>query len=126
MRFEPIDPPRRYEVGWGERFDISDCGRVHLEADEQVTFTTEAGGELDVTRKDWGFYATPSLNARLTGFGLRAVLVRNRINRYFLLLVEVGKDAEFSRYLELEELDVVTWLDSDEALDRLAERLRGD
>lgn len=125
MRFDAIDPPRRYEVGWGERFEISDCGRVHLEPDEQVTFVTEAGGELDVTRKSWGFYATPSLNARLNGFGLRAVLVRNRINRYFVLLVEDGQDQEFGRYLELEDLDLITWLDSDEALDRLAERLEG-
>jgi hypothetical protein len=125
MRFDPIEPPRRYEVGWGERFDISDCGRVHLDPDEQVTFVTEAGGELDVTRKDWGFYATPSLNARLSGFGLRAVLVRNRINRFFVLLVEDGKDAEFARYLELEDLALVTWLDSDEALRRLEERLAG-
>lgn len=119
MRFEQKDPPRRYEVGWGERFDISDCGTLALEPDEQVTFVTPAGGELDVTRKDWGFYATPSLNARLVEFQLHAVLVRNKIDRYFVLLVEEGKEPLFERYVELEQLEVVTWLDDAESLGRL-------
>jgi hypothetical protein len=123
MRFDRIDPPRRYEVGWEERFEISDCGRVHLEPDEQVTFVTPTGGEFDVTRKDWGFYAAPSLNGRLRDFGLRTVLVRNRINRYFILLVEDGHDATFGRYLEIEDLVLVAWLDSDESLGHLEERL---
>ena len=125
MRFDPKDPPRRYEVGWGPRFEVSDCGTVALEPDEQVTFVTEAGGELDVTRKDWGFYATPSLNARLRDFGLRAVLVKNRIGRFFVLLVERDKEDAFERYLADEDLLVITWLDDDEALARLEERLAG-
>jgi hypothetical protein len=124
MRFDPKDPPRRYEVGWGPRFEISDCGTIALEPDEQVTFTTPRGGELDVTRKDWGFYATPSLNARLVEFGLHTVLVKNKIGRFFVLLVEDGDDDAFDRYVADEELVVVTWLDSDEALGHLEERLR--
>lgn len=119
MRFVANEPPRRYEVGWGERFEISDCGAVFLEPDEQVTFHTESGGQLDVTRKDWGFYATPSLNARLLDFKLHAVLVRNRVDRYFVLLVEEGKEALFERYLSLEELEVVARLDDAESLRRL-------
>lgn len=126
MRFDPKQPPRRYKVGWREQFDISDCGTIDLEPDEQVTFTTEAGGELDVTRKNWGFYATPSLNARLVEFGLHAVLVRNRIDRYFLLLVEHGKEAAFEAYLASEELDVVLRLHDDEELRRLSRALDGD
>lgn len=119
MRFEQQDPPRHYEVGWGERFEISDCGTLALEPDEQVTFVTESGGELDVTRKDWGFYATPSVNARLVDFRLHAVLVKNKIDRYFVLLVEEGKEAAFDRYVELEELQIVTWLDDTEKLARI-------
>lgn len=125
MRFHPKDPPRRYDVGWGARFEISDCGTLELEPDEQVTFTTPKGGELDVTRKDWGFYATPSLNARLRDYGLRAVLVKNKVGRFFVLLVENGGEAAFDRYVVGEELVIVTWLDTDEALGRLEERLAG-
>ncbi len=125
MKFTLIEPPRTYEVGFGETVTIADCGRVELAPDEQVTFLTEAGAEYDVTRKDWGFYATPSLNSRLVNFGLRGVLVRNRLGRYFVLLVEQGKEVAFERYLKVEALAVVAWLDSDAALQSLAAVLEG-
>jgi hypothetical protein len=123
MKFTPIDPPRTYDVGFGETVTIADCGRIALAPDEQVTFTTESGAEYDITRKDWGFYATPSLNNRLAGFGLRAVLVRNRIDRYFVLLVEKGQEAVFERYLAVESLVVIAWLDSSAELETLARSL---
>ncbi len=120
MKFEPKDPPRKFEVGNSVRFDMSDCGSMSLEPDEQITFVTEAGGEFDVARKDWGFYATPSLNGRLSQFDLRAVLIRNSLtNRYYLLLVERGREQAFLNYLEQESCEVVTWLDSSESCDAL-------
>lgn len=119
MKLHEIEPPREYEVGFGETIVMRDCGRLELDPDEQVTLTTESGAEYDVARKDWGFYATPSLNSRLAGFGLRGVLVRNRLGRYFVLLVEGGHEQSFERYLDVEDLHVVTWLDTDEALGRL-------
>jgi SAM-dependent methyltransferase len=120
MKLTPLDPPRVYEAGHDVVVRVSDCGRLHLEPDEQVTFTTPQGSEYDVTRKDWGFYATPSLNARLASFGLRGVLIRNRDGRYFVLLVEAGREAAFERYLAGEKLVVAAWLDTDEALARFA------
>jgi len=119
MRFDPLDPPRRFEAGYGPTVTISDCGRLHLEADEQVTFTTPGGGEYDVARKEWGFYATPSLNGRLAGFGLRAALARNRVGRYFVLLVERGREDAFAAYLEADRMALVSWLDDDASLARL-------
>jgi hypothetical protein len=122
MHIKENDPPRRFTVGTGDlKFEMSDCGAIRLEADEQVTFVTEDGAEYDVARKDWGFYATPSLNGRLSGFGLRGVLIRNRkTGRYFVLLVRGGHEAEFAQYCAQETLAVVSWLDSTEVLDRLA------
>jgi len=103
---------------------MKDCGRVHLDADEQVTFTTESGGEYDLSRKDWGFYATPSLNGRLSSFNLRGVLIKNpETGRFFVFLVEVGKEPLFKEYCEVEKLAVVTWLDNDEVLGKLEEKL---
>ncbi|HZP68477.1 MAG TPA: hypothetical protein VFB29_00920 [Pseudolabrys sp.] len=121
MKFIPIDPPRKFEVaGAGVRLHLSDCGRVALAADEQVTFTTEAGGEFDVTRKSWGFYATPSTNGRLRRFGLRAALVRNVAGRLFVVLVEQGKEAEFLAYVEADRQTLLTWLDDDASVERIA------
>jgi hypothetical protein len=110
MKLVPIDPPRRYTAGLTD-VEIADCGRVELAADEQVTFTTPAGGEYDVARKAWGFYATPSLNARLPGFGLRGALIRNTQGRLFVVLVEHGHEDEWEAYREAERLEVVQWLD---------------
>lgn len=126
MRFEPKDPPRRFPVGNTVKFDMKDCGTLRLEPDEQVTFATPAGLEYDVARKDWGFYATPSLNGRLQEFGLRTVLVRNTLTgRYFVLLVERGREAAFEAYNEQECLEIVAWMDSQDSLDRLRAAMRG-
>src|SRR5689334_7661616 len=119
MKFEAKDPPREFEVGYDVKGIIRDCGSMQLAADEQITFVTEQGGEYDLTRKEWGFYATPSLNGRLANFHLRAVLVKNRIDRFFVLLVERGKEEAFERYVRREPLKIICWLDSLEALQGL-------
>jgi hypothetical protein len=56
---------------------------------------------------------------RLTGFGLHAVLVKNRLGRYFVMLVEQGKESLFSDYLQIESLEIICWMDTNEALERL-------
>jgi hypothetical protein len=103
---------------------MQDCGSLYLEPDEQVTFVKQSGAQYDVAAKDWGFYATPSLNGRLEQFGLRGVLIRNRdTGRYFLLLVEQGGEAKFDAYCDQENLAVIAWLDNTVALDALSAKL---
>lgn len=126
MKFQPKQPPREYGVGFDKKGVISDCGTMHLAPDEQITFVTEDGNEYDVTRKDWGFYAGPSLNGRLAGFNLRAVLLKNRIDRYFVLLVEKGKEEAFEKYVREEPLQIISWLDSNEALANLEAKVNGN
>lgn len=124
MRFLPKNPPRRFTVGNSVKFDMKDCGTLALAPDEQITLVTEKGAEYDVARKDWGFYATPSLNGRLEQFGLRAVLIKNRgTGRYFVLLVERGQEPTFDTYCEQENLAVIAWLDTTAALDSLAQKV---
>ena len=122
MHIKENKPPRYFTVGTGDlKFEMADCAAIRLDNDEQVTFVTDDGAEYDVARKDWGFYATPSLNGRLPGFGLRGVLIRNRkTGRYFVLLVRSGHEAAFEQYCAQETLAVVAWLDNTDALDRLA------
>jgi hypothetical protein len=124
MKFLPKQPPREFEVGFDKKGIIRDCGSLHLAPDEQVTFITDSGNEYDVTRKDWGFYAGPSLNGRLAGFNLRAVLVKNRVDRFFVLLVEKGMEPAFERYVREEPLQIVAWLDTKESLLELETRMR--
>ena len=124
MKFVPKDPARRFVVGNSVKFEMMDCGTLQLAPNEQVTFVTETDAEYDVARKDWGFYATPSLNGRLEQFGLRGVLIKNRgTGRYFVLLVQRGREPAFHEYCKQENLVVVCWMDSTEALDALVEKL---
>jgi hypothetical protein len=114
VRFERLDPPREFVVAGG--IVLRDTGRVRLEPGEQVTFLTEAGGEYDVARTPWGFYATPSVDHRLPRFGLRAGLVRNALGRHFVVLVERGREQEFASYLAAQDSVVAAWLDDPTAL----------
>jgi len=124
VKIRPNDPPRTFRVGHDRSIEIAHAADVELADDEQVTFTTTSGTEFDVVRKDWGYYATPSLNSRLPDHGLRAVLVRGRrLKRMYLLLVERGHEDAFHRYIEWDGLDVVCWLDDDEAVEAVAARL---
>lgn len=125
MKLTQQIPPRSFKVGSKTVIEMKDCAHIQLEADEQVTFETEAGAEYDVARKTWGFYATPSLNGRLPQSGLRAVLVKSPGARFYVLLVERGKEAEFYSYLASEEHTIITWLDNDRALEALEQSLKG-
>lgn len=121
MKIVPRTPPRKFRVGTDGHVELSDCGTIELAPDEQVTFTTEAGGEYDVARKSWGFYATPSLNGRLPRFGLRPALVKGLDEKFFVMLVERAHETAFHAYLVAEGLRLLRWLD-DEAFLRGVER----
>lgn len=108
MKIELRDPPREFTAG---SVQLRDSAAIELEPREQVTFVTPSGGEYDVARTAWGFYATPSLNGRLPSFGLRGALARNAEDKYFVLLVERGFEDDFERYCDAEEISVVAWLD---------------
>lgn len=125
MQFSVKNPPREYEVGYDQKSVIKDCAIVQLEPNEQITFTTERGGEYDVTRKNWGFYATPSLNGRLSDFQLQTVLVKNKMNRFFILLVEKGREAIFQEYINSESLIVICWMNNNENLQILERSIMG-
>ncbi len=125
MKFTPIEPPRTFSVGKDEYIQIADCGRVELSPNEQVTFTTPSGTEYDFVRKEWGYYATPSLNGRLSSFGLRAVLVKSPGNKFYIFAVEQGKEPMFQEYIDKEKHEIISWLDSDDELKKVEDRLKG-
>jgi len=117
MNIEERTPPRMFKVGIKNEVELSDCGDVYLENDEQVTFKTSSGSEYDFVKKSWGYYASPSLNNRLLRFNLRPVLIKNiHTQNYFFLVVEKGHENDFQKYLDEEHLTVVTWLDNEESL----------
>jgi SAM-dependent methyltransferase len=116
VKLKLIEPPRVFATGRGAPIAIKDCARIELAANEQVTFTTENGSEYDVARKSWGFYATPSINGRLLDFNLRTVLVKSFVGKYYIFLVERGREGELQSYLESERNAIVRWLDNSDDL----------
>jgi hypothetical protein len=120
MKISLRDPPRRFDADGTGRLVLSDAGSIELAADEQVTFVAPSGSEYDVVRKEWGYYATPSLNSRLPGRGLRPVLLRNRSGRFFVCLVESDRERRFADYLQSANLHVLGWLDDAATLERIA------
>lgn len=124
MKTKLKNPPRKFKVGTVKEVTLSDCGSIKLDGNEQVTFKTKSGNEYDVLKKDFGFYATPSLNGRLLRWKLRAVLVQNTKDQFFILLVEEGKDKLFSKYCNDRDLNVVVWLDDSTNLNKIAELFR--
>jgi hypothetical protein len=111
MKFDPLDPPRKFRVGRDGQIEMSDCGRVCLAADEQVTFLTPSGKEHDFGAKRWGFYATPSVNGRLKEQGFKTALVRNAQGRLYIMVVDTDRLEEFHDYINAEQQTVCAWLD---------------
>lgn len=111
MRFMRKRPVRKFLVG-AQKIELTDCGNLVLNPDEQVTFLRPSGAEYDFTAKDWGYYATPSTNGRLVKFGFRAALVKNSITgKKFILVMEKGFEDSFASYLVAESMVVDLWLD---------------
>lgn len=105
------DSPREFKVGLEQQITIKDLGQIQLDPDEQVTFTTPAGAEYDLVRKNWGYYATPSVNDRLKRFGFKTALVRNSKGQVYIMVVENERLADFEAYLAEEKNYVLQWLD---------------
>ena len=121
MNLKPIEPPRTFTVG-EPPLELRHCADVELAPDEQVTFTSPSGSELDVVRKSWGYYGTPSLNRRLPAHGLRPALAMSQ-GGMFVLLVEPEHEGDFLAYLEKQGMELLCWLDTDAAVNELAETL---
>ena len=116
MQIDAFAEPRRFPVGVAE-IELSHVANIDLQPDEMVTFVSSADREYDVTAKDWGYYATPSVGGRLRSFGMRAALMRNVDTRQaFVVLVFDDQVTAWREYMEAERQEVVMWLDDVEAV----------
>lgn len=103
-------PPRSFKVG-KSNIKLNHVADIALENNEFVTFIFDEGLEYDVTKKDWGFYATPSIESRLKNNKLRVAVMENKCTkkRYIVLVQEACMD-QFSIYMKLESLEIACWL----------------
>jgi hypothetical protein len=110
MKIKLLEIPRKFIVGKSQDIEILDCGKIELDDNEMLSFVTSEGCEYDVCAKDWGFYATPSVNGRLVREGFKTALVKNSLNQYYVMLVDINKLESFNNYTEKENLIIVQWL----------------
>jgi hypothetical protein len=109
MKANLKDEPRVFSV---KGHTIKDFGKIILDQDEMISFQTNSGKEFDFTAKEWGFYATPSLNSRLKNVGFKTALVLNESNQVYVMAVEKDKIDLFKSYLkENQNSRIICWLD---------------
>lgn len=110
MNFTEKIPYRKFKPSPSSKVVIKDCGKMELEANEQITFITKGNNEYDFTSKDWGFYVTPSINRRLLNEGFKTALVQNKIGNIYIMVVEKKKIDRFIKYCNENILEVIYWL----------------
>ena len=91
---------------------IKEVAKIELDSNEMITFIKD-NKEFDFVAKEWGYYATPSINKRLKNFGYKTALVKNSYGKYFINVVEVEKLDKFYDYLKKENSEVIKWLDEE-------------
>ncbi len=111
MKIDTNHPPRYFRTGSSNQVTIADCGKIHLEPHEMISFVTTSGKEYDVGARSWGFYATPSLNDRLKKEGFKTALVKNPLGKVYVMIVEQDQVSHFERYLKEEKNELIEWLD---------------
>lgn len=111
MKINTNNNPREFKVGLDKSITLKDCAEIELSPNEQITFKTTTGAEYDVCRKEWGYYATPSMNDRLKRFGFKTALVKNTKGQLYIMIVEKDKVEAFYQYLSSEKNSVIQWLD---------------
>ena len=85
-------------------------GSIFLKNDDLVTFK-DGKKELDIAKKNWGYYGTPTLNKRLKNFGYMAALTRHKVfDTYGILIVDIKKKKTFLKYLKKEDMQLICWL----------------
>ena len=101
---------RKFTTGLKKKQVIKDVGIIKIKNNEMVSF--QAGNKKfhEVTRKNWGFYATQSINHRLKKI-FKTALVKNTQGKIFLMLVEKDKIKKFKKYCLDERQIIIRWLD---------------
>ena len=100
---------RKFKVGINN-IKLNEVAKISLKQNEMVTFFN-GKIEYDIVKKNWGYYATPSINSRLLKFGFKTCIIKSKVtNNSFIILVEKNKKKQFNKYLKDEKCIVVKWL----------------
>ena len=111
MKIKIKKKPRAYIVGFDNKIQINDFGKIALNANEQITFIN-GNKEYDFGMKSWGYYSTPSINTRLKKNSYETFLIKNMSNQIYLVVVDKFKKKDFQEYIHNENLTILLRLDN--------------
>jgi hypothetical protein len=103
---------RIFKVGKKRNISLKHVANIILSNNEQITFLINKNKEYDIVKKNWGFYATPSINGRLIYNNYKTVLVKNRDLKLYILIVQKNKMKIFNKYLRENDLKIILWLNN--------------
>ncbi len=107
MKIKIRKKPRIFNVNVGNtKIQLKDTAKIMLNKNEQVTFKY-LNSEYDVAKKDWGYYATPSINGRLKKFGFRTYLIKNKRDKLYIFLVHKNKMRAFKKYCKYDNQKII-------------------
>ena len=99
---------RSFEVN--KKIILKHTANIKLNSNEMITLKNNKM-EFDITKKKWGFYATPSINKRLKSFGfLSAIIQNNNTKNIFVVLIDKKKKKLFTKYIKTQDIRVLKWL----------------
>ena len=102
--------PRIFKVGKNKKIKLKEVAFLYLKNNEQITFISEKKN-YDFSKKSWGYYVTPSINGRLKKEGFKTALVRNKSNKYYVMVVDNKKLKNFKNYCKTENQKIIEWID---------------
>lgn len=108
MKIKKIN--RKFKVGKKHKVTITEVASIKLKSNEQIVFS-EKNKKYDFVKKNWGYYATPSMNFRLKKNGYRSAIIINKEKRLYLFVIDKNKIRSFKRYCLSHKLKVYMWLD---------------
>ena len=106
MKIKLNKKQRKFKVGTKKNIRIKEFGKIYLNKNEQVTFINK-NSEFDVVKKNWGYYATPSINKRLKMFKFRTFITKNSYDFIYVMIVHKEKIKEFKKYLKNDKIIIV-------------------
>lgn len=111
MKIKNIFPARKFLVGAKRNIRIKEVAFLKLQNNEQVVFNCFYPKKYDFVKKNWGYYATPSINSRLKNQGFKTALIQNKEKKIYLFVIDKKKISVFKKYCKQHSLKVYLWLD---------------
>ncbi len=75
-----------------------------------ITLVSPEKSNVDITKKNWGYYVTPSVNGRLLDEGFKTAVVKNTSGQIYVLVVHQDKMSLFKDYIKEENMMIIDWL----------------